>query len=188
MHREVTFAGFGGQGIMLAGKLLALAGLEEGREVVWLPSYGPEMRGGTAYCNVVISDRPIGSPIFASPGTAVVMNRPSLDKFGPRVKEGGRLFINSSLIDTSSDRRDITVVYVPCNEIALEEGTGKAANMVALGAYVGGTHAVCLETVLRLVEQSFQHKPKLVDVNLRALKRGYELAESQGDAHESGST
>ncbi|OGR08948.1 MAG: 2-oxoacid:ferredoxin oxidoreductase subunit gamma, partial [Deltaproteobacteria bacterium RIFOXYB12_FULL_58_9] len=139
MHSEVTIAGFGGQGIMVAGKLLALAGLEEGREVVWLPSYGPEMRGGTAYCNVVISDRPIGSPVFAAPSTALVMNLPSLDKFGPCVKKNGMLIINSSLIETSSNRDDIRICHVPCNDIALEVGNGKAANMVALGAYVGCT-------------------------------------------------
>lgn len=177
MHREVTFAGFGGQGIMLAGKLLALAGLEEGREVVWLPSYGPEMRGGTAYCNVVVSDKPIGSPIFASPSTAVVMNRPSLDKFEPRVKKGGLLLINSSLIDVSSERKDIDVHRVPCNDIAMEEGTGKAANMVALGAYVGCTGAVQLDTVQRLVRESFAHKPKVIDVNLKVLERGFSLGE-----------
>jgi 2-oxoglutarate ferredoxin oxidoreductase subunit gamma len=177
MHREVTFAGFGGQGIMLAGKLLALAGLEEGREVVWLPSYGPEMRGGTAYCNVVVSDKPIGSPIFASPSTAVVMNRPSLDKFAPRVKKGGVLLINSSLIDVGSERTDINVHKVPCNDIAREEGTNKAANMVALGAYVGCTGAVKLDTVLKLVRENFAHKPKVIDVNLKALERGFQLGE-----------
>ncbi len=176
MHREVTFAGFGGQGIMLIGKLLAHAGLDEGREVVWLPSYGPEMRGGTAYCNVVISDKPIGSPVFASPSAAVVMNRPSLDKFGPRVKAGGLLIINSSLIDVSSERTDIDVQRVPCNELALAEGTGKAANMVALGAYVGCTGAVAVETVEHLIRESFAHKPQLVEINVKALARGVAAA------------
>jgi 2-oxoglutarate ferredoxin oxidoreductase subunit gamma len=174
MHREVTFAGFGGQGILLAGKLLAHAGLDEGREVVWLPSYGPEMRGGTAYCNVVISDTPIGSPVFANPTAAVVMNRPSLDKFGPRVKAGGVLIINTSLIDVDSERTDIRVLRVPCNDLAQQEGTGKAANMVALGAYLGATQAVKLETINHLLAETFGHKPKLVDINLRALQRGHD--------------
>ena len=177
MHREVTFAGFGGQGILLAAKLLAQAGMDEGREVVWLPSYGPEMRGGTAYCNVVISDKPIGSPVFSSPSAAVVMNRPSLDKFGPIVKKDGLLIINSSLIDITSDRDDIEIVLVPCNEIAMELGTGKAANMVALGSYVGHTGAVEKETALRMIEQNFTKKPKVIDVNLHAFEHGYKRAE-----------
>lgn len=185
MHSEVTIAGFGGQGIMLAGKILAHAGLNEGYHVVWLPSYGPEMRGGTAYCNVVISDRPIGSPIFASPGAAVVMNRPSLDKFGPRVKKGGLLLINSSLIDVSSEREDIDVHDVPCNDIALEVGTGKAANMVALGAYVGCTKAVSMKTVQKLVKESFSHKPKVIDINLKALERGASMIKKQGSLKKS---
>jgi 2-oxoglutarate ferredoxin oxidoreductase subunit gamma len=176
VHREVTIAGFGGQGIMLAGKLLAQAGLDEGREVVWLPSYGPEMRGGTAYCNVVISDNPIGSPVFSNPSSAVVMNRPSLEKFGPRVKEEGLLIINKSLIEIDSDREDIDVLHVECNQIAIEAGTGKAANMVALGAYVGRSGAVKLETVRELIAKSFAHKPKVIDINLDALQRGYDVA------------
>jgi 2-oxoglutarate ferredoxin oxidoreductase subunit gamma len=140
------------------------------------------MRGGTAYCNVVVSDKPIGSPVFASPKTAVVMNRPSLDKFAPRVKKGGLLLINSSLIDSTSDREDIEIHEVPCNDIALEEGTGKAANMVALGAYVGRTGAVKLETVLRLVREAFAHKPDVIEVNLKALERGFELGtKARGD-------
>ena len=176
MHLEVTMAGFGGQGIMLAGKLLAYAGLAEGREVVWLPSYGPEMRGGTAYCNVVVSDKPIGSPIFAAPASAVVMNRPSLDKFGPRVKKDGLLIVNSSLVDVKSERTDIDLLYVPCNEIALAVGTGKAANMVALGAFVGRTKAVGLDTVRALIAHSFEDKPKLIDINIKAFARGVEAA------------
>ena len=178
MHREVTIAGFGGQGIMVLGKMLAQAGLEEGRDVVWLPSYGPEMRGGTAYCNVVISDKPIGSPIFAAPTAAVVMNRPSLDKFGPRVKDGGLLIINSSLIDVRCERDDISVVYVPCNEIAIEVGTGKAANMVALGAYVARSSAVAMDTVRELVTKAFAHKPGVVDINIQALQRGHDAAQA----------
>lgn len=177
MHSEVTFAGFGGQGVMLAGKILAHAGLDEGHEVVWLPSYGPEMRGGTAYCNVVISDKPIGSPIFAAPAAVVVMNRPSLDKFGPRVKPGGLLIVNSSLIDASADRDDIVEVRVPCNEIALGFGSPKAANMAALGAYCGCTRAVTFESVKHLVKETFGHKPQLLDLNYKTLERGWQLGE-----------
>ncbi len=107
MQSEVMFAGFGGQGILLIGKILAHTAMEEGHEVAWIPSYGPEMRGGTAYCTVVISDRPIGSPIIRNPLHLVAMNRPSLEKFAPMVKPGGVIFINSSLIDIKSDRNDV---------------------------------------------------------------------------------
>ena len=174
MHREVTIAGFGGQGIMLMGKMLAYAGMGEGRQVVWLPSYGPEMRGGTAYCNVVISDKPIGSPIFASPSAAVIMNKPSLDKFASMVKPGGGLMINSSLIAEGCTRDDIEIFYVPCNDIANQAGTGKAANMVALGAYIGMSEAVGLGAVEKLIRETFAHKPKVVDINLTALHQGYQ--------------
>ncbi len=181
MHTEVLFAGFGGQGIMLIGQLLTYAGMNEGKEVSWLPSYGPEMRGGTAYCSVVLSDRPIGSPVVRNPRHVAVLNRPSLEKFGPRVKEGGLLIINKSLIDITSDRTDIDILHVPANEIALEEGTGKAANMAILGAYIGRTGTVGLETVEKLIEKQFAKKPHLIDVNLRTLRRGYQLGiESRG--------
>ena len=175
MHREVTIAGFGGQGIMLMGKMLAYAGLAENREVVWLPSYGPEMRGGTAYCNVVISDKPIGSPIFAAPSAAVIMNKPSLDKFGPEVKAGGSLMINSSLIDSDFDRDDIEIFRVPCNAMAQEAGTSKAANMVALGAYIGMSEAVSIGEIEKLITQTFAHKAGVVDINIKALHQGYEM-------------
>ena len=177
MQREVTFAGFGGQGIMTAGKLLALAGMAEGKEVAWIPSYGPEMRGGTAYCTVVIADRLIGSPIVNDPENVFVFNRPSLDKFGPRVRPGGVLLINSSLINRDAQRDDVTVVKVPANEIANELSNSRGANMVALGAYLGATHAVSLAVVEGVVRETFAAKPKLVDVNLEALHRGYELGE-----------
>ena len=175
MHREVTIAGFGGQGIMLMGKMLAYAGLGEGREVVWLPSYGPEMRGGTAYCNVVISDKPIGSPIFAAPSAAVIMNKPSLDKFGPEVKPGGSLMINSSLIDSDFDRDDIEIFRVPCNQLAQQAGTSKAANMVALGAYIGMSEAVSLDAIEKLINKTFAHKAGVVDINIKALHQGYDM-------------
>ena len=172
VHTEVTIAGFGGQGIMLAGKLLALAGLEEGREVVWMPSYGPEMRGGTAYCNVVVSDKAIGSPIFANPNTALIMNKPSLLKFGPQVKSGGQLIINDSLIDEEFKRDDIEIFNVSCNDLAVDAGSTKAANMVALGAYVNMTAVVNIETVISLIKKTFEKKPKLIDINITAFESG----------------
>ncbi|RLC45981.1 MAG: 2-oxoacid:ferredoxin oxidoreductase subunit gamma [Candidatus Coatesbacteria bacterium] len=176
MTTELIVAGFGGQGVLLFGKFLALSGLKEGKEVVWIPSYGPEMRGGTCNCTVVVSEDPIGSPIIDSPNTVVVMNKPSLAKFGPRVSPDGLLLINSSLIDTTSDRTDIRIETVPANDIALELGNGKAANMVALGAYVALTKVVKFDTILDVVKENFAKKKEFLDLNIRAVKKGYELA------------
>jgi 2-oxoglutarate ferredoxin oxidoreductase subunit gamma len=178
MLTEVMFAGFGGQGIMLIGQMLAYAGMNEGKNVVWLPSYGPEMRGGTAYCTVVVSDRAVGSPVIDRPSTIAVLNRPSLDKFASKVRPGGLLIINTSLIDVTSDRADIRKLEVPANQIALEGGTGKAANMAVLGAYVGATEAVGMEAIRALVRKQFERKPQFIDVNLRVLDRGYELGQA----------
>ena len=178
MQSEVTFAGFGGQGIMMAGKLLAYAGMEEGKNVVWLPSYGPEMRGGTAYCVVIISKSAISSPIIKHPQCCAVMNRPSLDKFAPLIRPGGKLLINSSLINVSSDRTDIDILHVPANEIALKCGTGKAANMVMLGAYAGMLKNVDARTIRKMIRKEFEAKPKFIKVNLDAFNKGYRLATS----------
>ena len=175
MTTELIVAGFGGQGVLLFGKFLAISGLKEGKEVVWIPSYGPEMRGGTCNCTVIVSDDPIGSPIIDSPNTVVVMNKPSLTKFGPRVSPDGLLLINSSLIDTTSDRTDIRIKTVPANEIALELGNGKAANMVALGAYVALTKVVKFDTILGVIQDNFAKKKDLADLNVAAAKRGYDL-------------
>jgi len=176
MQIEVKFAGFGGQGIMSAGKLLAEASLEEGMEVVWIPSYGPEMRGGTAYCTVVVSDRPIGSPVINNPTHLVVMNRPSLEKFAPTVKPNGIIIINNSLIPITSNRSDITEILVPCNQIAIELNNPKGANMVALGAYVACSKVVPFEVVEETIRHEFEKKPAFIDGNLAALKRGAEIA------------
>ncbi len=177
MQTEVMFAGFGGQGIMLIGQMLAYAGMNEGKNVVWLPSYGPEMRGGTAYCTVVVADRAIGSPIIDRPTSIAVLNRPSLDKFATRVRPGGLLVINTSLIDATSDREDISKLHIPANKIAQECGTGKAANMAVLGAYVGSTKAVSLESLHALIRKQFERKPQFIDVNIEVLKQGYALGD-----------
>ena len=176
MQIEAKFAGFGGQGIMIAGKLLALAGMEEGKQVVWIPSYGPEMRGGTAYCTIVIADRPIGSPVINNPLNLVVMNRPSLEKFGPMIRPNGLIVSNSSLIPITSGRSDLTEVRVPCNDIAIDTGNPRAANMVALGAYVACSKVVSMDVVKKIVKQEFAKKPKFIDANLQALKMGAEAA------------
>jgi 2-oxoglutarate ferredoxin oxidoreductase subunit gamma len=173
MQNDVIMAGFGGQGILLIGKMLAYAGMHEGKEVSWLPSYGPEMRGGTCNCTVVISDRPVGSPVIRSPRAVLAMNLPSLDKFEHDVRPGGLLLINSSLINRDPARTDLTVVKVPANEIANSLGNPRAANMVALGAYLGATGAVSVAEVEAVVRETFSAKPQLVESNLLALHRGF---------------
>jgi len=175
MQNDVIMAGFGGQGILLIGKMLAYAGMREGKEVSWLPSYGPEMRGGTANCTVVISDRPVGSPVIRSPRAVVAMNLPSLDKFEPDVRPDGLLIINTSLIDRPAKRTDLTVIDVPANEIANSLGNRRGANMVALGAYLGATEAVSVDGVIEVVRETFAAKPGVIDVNIEALKRGVEI-------------
>jgi len=189
MQNDVIMAGFGGQGVLLIGKMLAYAGMEEGKEVSWLPSYGPEMRGGTANCTVVISDRPVGSPVIQHPRAVVAMNLPSLEKFEPELRSGGLLLINTSLINRGAERSDLKVIEVAANEVAQELGNPRGANMVALGAYVGATGAVSLEQVEKIVHKTFASKPKLVDVNLEALRRGFEIGrEAAGDAAPAGET
>ncbi|MBM4355803.1 MAG: 2-oxoacid:ferredoxin oxidoreductase subunit gamma [Deltaproteobacteria bacterium] len=178
MQHEVVFAGFGGQGIMLAGQILAYSAMEEGFNVVWLPSYGPEMRGGTANCSVVVSDRPIASPIVPRPGTAVVMNNPSLERFGPAVKPGGCLIINSSLVNIECTRADVCKILLPANQMAIDLGSGKAANMVVLGAYVGATGAVSFEVLTAFMKRKFASKPQFVELNVKALAAGRDVAEA----------
>ncbi|MDR1620373.1 MAG: 2-oxoacid:acceptor oxidoreductase family protein [Clostridiales bacterium] len=173
MLEQNLFAGFGGQGVLLMGQLLAYAGMLEGKYVSWLPAYGPEMRGGTANCSVNISDEPIGSPVVSKATAVVAMNRPSLDKFESAVQPGGMLFINSSIIDRKAQREDIRAYYVPCNEIAEELGNGKVANMVMLGAYLEKTRCVDMEGVLdALLHKLGEKKANLIPVNREALKRG----------------
>ena len=176
MKQEIIMAGFGGQGVMSMGMILAYAGLVEDKEVSWMPSYGPEMRGGTANCTVIVSDKRIASPVTATPDTVIVMNLPSLDKFAPMVKPGGLLIVNSSLIEKECDRSDITIVKVPCNEIAMELGSAKVANMVALGAYLQATGILSIEAVVNAMKKKvFPDKPQLIPINEAALNRGAEL-------------
>jgi 2-oxoglutarate ferredoxin oxidoreductase subunit gamma len=177
MQSEVMFAGFGGQGILLSGKVLAHAAMEEGFEVAWVPSYGPEMRGGTAYCTVVISDRPIGSPIIKNPLHLVAMNLPSLEKFAPIVKPTGVIIVNSSLIPIEAGREDCDVLKVPTVEIAKELGNAKAANIVALSAFVARSKVVTVDTLRHCVEKEFGKKPKLIPLNLMAVDAGAKAAQ-----------
>ena len=173
MLEQNIFAGFGGQGVLLMGQLLAYAGMLEDKEVSWLPSYGPEMRGGTANCSVVVSDSPVASPIVTMATTVVAMNRPSLDKFEDSVLPDGKLFINSSIIDKKSDRGDVEVYYVPCNEIAEELGNPRVANMVMLGDYIEKTKCVDFESVLQaLLYKLGEKKAHLIPLNREALNKG----------------
>ncbi len=177
MQSEVMFAGFGGQGILMCGKVLAHAALEEGHEVVWIPSYGPEMRGGTAYCLVMISDKPIGSPVVRNPSHLVAMNRPSLEKFAPVVKSAGIVLINSSLISIDAGRTDVDVINVPVTSIAKELGSVRAANIVALGAFVARSKIVGFDTLRHCVHEEFVNKNNFLSLNLNALEEGKKAVE-----------
>lgn len=176
LNERIICAGFGGQGVMLMGQLISYAGMLEDKEVSWLPSYGPEMRGGTANCSVMVSDKPIGSPVITDNATsAIVMNLPSLDKFEVDLVKGGRLFINSSLIERKASREDIDIYYVPANEIAVELGNAKVANMVMLGAYLEVSKTVSVEGVLTALKKVFgESKSHLMKINEDALKKGAE--------------
>ncbi|MFH1465253.1 MAG: 2-oxoacid:acceptor oxidoreductase family protein [Pseudomonadota bacterium] len=177
MQYEVIIAGFGGQGVMLIGQLLANAAMMQGSTTTWMPSYGPEMRGGTANCTVIVSDGEIGSPVVPRPGAAIVMNRPSMDKFEPLVQPGGVLFVNRSLIDREAVRDDIDVIYVDANRLAESEiGTSKAANMIVLGAYIGYTGAATADIVKYAMAKKMVGKEKFLPANKAALDLGIKIA------------
>ncbi len=172
-QKEVVFAGFGGQGVMTIGQLLAYTAMEEGKQVCWIPSYGPEMRGGTANCTVVVSKDRIGSPIINNPQSACVFNRPSLDKFGPLIRKGGLLLVNSSLIDVKSGRDDLKEILIPVNDIAIKLGNPKVANMVMLAAYVQIAGVVTFKTLEKMLDEKMGGRKKdLLEINHRAIAEG----------------
>lgn len=175
MTSEIIMAGFGGQGIMLIGQLLTYAGMLENKQVSWIPSYGPEMRGGTANCSVIVSDEPVGAPIVTEPTALVAMNLPSLDKFEPQLQPDGIVIINSSLIERGARRSDIKAYLVPANDIAAELGNPRVANMVVLGALIAATGAVTAESVTKAFAKMFAKKPELLQINEAAIKRGAEF-------------
>ena len=178
MKKEIIISGFGGQGALSIGKNLAEAALLVDYNTTWAPSYGPEMRGGTANCSVVISDGLIGSPLFETPTEVIAMNGPSVDKFAPKIMDGGLLFINSSVYKEKYERKGITTYYVPCDDIATKLGNLKVANMVMLGAYVGATGLFDVKTIERLIAEMFTgKKAKLVPLNIEALHAGIKLIE-----------
>ena len=173
MKKEIMIAGFGGQGVMSIGKTLVEAGMAEELEVSWVPSYGPEMRGGTANCSVILSDSTIGSPIIYNPTELIAMNTPSLKKFEGDVVPGGIIFLNSAIIKDPVEREDVKVVQVPCDQIAIELGNPKVANMVMLGAYIAATGALKVETIQGMLSHMFTGlKAKLVPLNMEAMARG----------------
>ena len=178
MYEGIFIAGFGGQGIILAGRLICLAAMAEGKHVSHIPSYGAEMRGGTANCSVVVSDEEIGSPIVPRPDVCIVMNTPSLVKFQPIVREGGLLIWNRSLIDIAPERGDVEALAVPANEIAEAAGSFKAANMVVLGVLAKRRPAIASMDALRaaLNEAVSARHRELNQINRAALAKGYELA------------
>jgi 2-oxoglutarate ferredoxin oxidoreductase subunit gamma len=177
MTHEITLAGFGGQGILFLGKMIATAGMLEGKEVSWIPSYGPEMRGGTANCSVVVSDRRIGSPVVSRPNVLVAMNRPSLEKFEPKMQEGGFLLVNRTLIEIPHTRTDIDVSYVEITGLASEIGNPRLANIVALGALIGRVPIVGRDAVVEGLKKELSgKKAALFDLNVRALAVGHDAA------------
>ncbi len=176
MEKQFLIAGFGGQGVLLIGQLIAKAAMREDYEVSWMPSYGPEMRGGEANCAVVISDEEIGSPLVTEPPVLVAMNKPSLAKFMPKMAPGGILLYNASLIEDVELREDVTVIPVPCNQIAEELGNQRTANMVMLGAVLGATSFVGAESLKETLKDWLGEKrANMLDINWQAIERGQAL-------------
>ncbi|MFO8059617.1 MAG: 2-oxoacid:acceptor oxidoreductase family protein [Bacillota bacterium] len=180
MEHQILMAGFGGQGIMLMGQMLAYAGMKEGRYVSWMPSYGPEQRGGTANCSVVISDEPVGSPVVLEPTVCVVMNHPSLTRFRSVVQAGGHIFINSSLTDETAERDDIHVIRIAATEEAEALGTNRVANMIMLGALTSVEGLISLETLREVLPGVLpERRHSLIPLNIQALERGIELVSEE---------
>ncbi len=178
MTTQILIAGFGGQGVLFAGKCLAYEGLFEEKQVSWLPSYGPEMRGGTANCSVIISDEPIGSPIVSKPDVLIVMNLPSLDKYENDVVKGGKIFVDSTLIARKVVRTDADAYYIPATKLANELGIPTLANMIMVGKMIKETGIVTLENACEAMKKvvSARHQD-LLEANVKALKAGFEYTE-----------
>ncbi len=175
---EVLFAGFGGQGMLFSGKVLAYGGVIESRQVSWIPSYGPEMRGGTANCGVILSDQPIGSILVDNPHILMTMNRPSIDKFESAVLEGGQIYLDSSLIDRKVERTDVEAFYIPATKMANDMGMPKLANMILLGAVVKGSKAIKEETVFESLRHVIpEKKAKMLTSNIKAVEAGMKYME-----------
>lgn len=175
MTKQILIAGFGGQGILFSGKFLAYEGLIDGKEVSWLPSYGPEMRGGTANCSIIISDTKIGSPIVDKPDVLVAMNGPSYDKYVNEIKAGGQVFIDSSLIDKKCERDDIEAYYIPATQLASEENLPGLANMIILGNVIAHSDIMPKENIEKAMHKVVSAKKQnLFDLNMKAIQLGYD--------------
>lgn len=176
MNSEIIIAGFGGQGVLLMGQIIAYAGMTEDKNVSWLPSYGPEMRGGTTNCCVIVSDDPVASPVVTEADAVIVFNRPSLDKFEKQLKSGGKLFINSSLIDKKVTRSDIDVYYIPVNDIAMSIGNVKSINIIMLGAFIKASGILEKKSIFKSIEKTFGgKKASLITMNEQAYEEGEKL-------------
>ena len=176
MTTQIMIAGFGGQGVLFAGKFLAYKGMVQDKQISWLPSYGPEMRGGTANCSIVISDSSVGSPIITSPDVLVAMNLPSLQKFVNAVVPGGKIFIDSTLIDARVERDDVEVFYIPATQLAKDAGFATLANMILTGKVLKEIDIVSFEGNKETLESFIPAKKAgLIDMNCQALQTGYEF-------------
>ena len=173
---QILIAGFGGQGVLFAGTFLAYKGLVQDKQVSWLPSYGPEMRGGTANCSIILSDTPVGSPIITTPDVLVAMNLPSLQKFVDAVVPGGKIFIDSTLIDAKVERTDVEVFYIPATQMAKDAGFATLANMILMDKVLKETNAAAWEGNKETLETFIPAKKAgLIDVNCKALQAGYDF-------------
>lgn len=176
MTNEIILAGFGGQGILFAGKALAYGGLIDEKEVSWLPSYGPEMRGGTANCSVCISDNPIGSPLVLEPNLLIAMNTPSFEKFINAVKAGGKAFIDSTMVDAKTERTDIEIFYIPATQLATDNNLSGMANIILLGKLMKETGLISTQTVEKAMAKCIPpKKANLLEANLKAISIGMNI-------------
>ena len=174
MTTQILIAGFGGQGVLFAGKFLAYKGLLEEKQVSWLPSYGPEMRGGTANCSIILSDDPVGSPIVSTPDALIAMNLPSFDKYEPTVAPGGKVFVDSTLIGRKANRTDVDTYYIPATKMAADAGIPTLANMIILGKMIKETGAVSFENLIDAMKKVVSAKhAELLEINIKALESGY---------------
>lgn len=174
MTHQILIAGFGGQGVLFAGKFIAYKGLLEGRQLSWLPSYGPEMRGGTANCSIILSDTPVGSPIVTTPDILMVMNLPSLDKYENAAVPGAKIFVDSTLINRKVERDDVTAFYIPATKMAQDAGIPTLANMIIVGKMIRETGMISFDDVEEALKKVVSAKhADLLGVNLKAIETGY---------------
>lgn len=180
-YKELIAAGFGGQGVMMLGQLVAYAGMHDGRNVLWIPSYGPEMRGGTANCSTIVSDEPVGSPVIHKCDICAILNEPSLFKFEKSPRPGGVLIIHSDLVKYDNPRTDVRLIPIPAGKMAEEIGSGKVANIIILGAVVASSGIVTREAARYVVEEKLgKKKPQFLPMNLKALQAGFDFVDKLG--------